>query len=238
MKYSLGKKTLTLALFLSFPVLASANENVVRKALQKVVPDASTVDIKKSKLANIYQVSKGLQVFYVTADGKHAITGNVIDLTTGENLTVSTVEKMRKSQYESLDVSSMIVYPAIGKAKRTLAIFSDIDCPYCRKMHAEIPELNEAGIEVRYLAYPRSGVGGKSYWKAVSVWCDKNPGQSMDDAMLMDKTGSKTCDNPVKKHMQLAQKFGVNGTPNIITDRGEMFPGYVPAKDLIKELGL
>lgn len=229
-------KLVLIALAISSPAQADIKD--VKKALMDAIPNAESAIIKKSSVEGLYQVSQGLQVFYVTADGKFAILGNVVNLKSGDNLTNLSVEKLRKDLYQSLDVSSMIVYPAKGKVKRTIAIFSDIDCPYCRKMHAEIPDLNEAGIEVRYLAYPRSGVGGKSYWKIVSAWCDKNPAEAMDEAMLAGISGDKKCKNPVKDHMLLAEKFGVNGTPNIITDQGEMFPGYLPAKKLIKRLGL
>ena len=229
-------KLTMLALAISFPV--QADINAVKKALTDAIPNAQSAVIKKSAIEGVYEVTQGLQVFYVTEDGKFAILGNVVDLKSGDNLTNLSVEKLRKTLYDSLDVASMIVYPAKGKVKRTIAIFSDIDCPYCRKMHAEIPSLNDAGIEVRYLAYPRSGVGGKSYWKAVSAWCDENPARAMDEAMLAGISGNKKCDNPVKDHMALVEKFGVNGTPNIITDKGEMFPGYLPANKLIKQLGL
>ncbi len=228
---------ISLLLFL-LSTTSLADVAAVKKSLEKAIPNSGKAVIENSKVKGLYQVSKGLQVFYVTEDGRYAMTGNLIDLDSGDNLTVLSVDKLRKDLYVKLDVSSMIVYPSTIKVKRTIAIFSDIDCPYCRKMHAEIPELNKAGIEVRYLAYPRSGIGGKSYWKAVSTWCAKNPAIAMDDAMLTGEIEDKKCENPVKKHMQLAQKFGVNGTPNIITDKGEMFPGYLPAKDLIKRLGL
>lgn len=216
----------------------AADIKAVRESLKKSINDYEKSIIQESVIKDLYQVSHGLQIFYVTSDGKYAFTGNLLDLTTGENITALSAAKLRQSLYKKLDVSSMIIYPATGKAKMSLVIFSDIDCPYCRKMHKEIPELNEAGIEVRYLAYPRSGVGGKSYWKAVSAWCAKNPAKAMDDAMLRDNNQDNKCENPVKKHMQLAKTFGVNGTPNIITDKGYLIPGYVPAKELIKKLGL
>jgi len=235
MKFSSFKVAL-LALAVSTPSFADIN--VVKQALKNSIPDSELAIVKKSNINGLYEVTQGLQVFYVTDDGKHAMIGNIIDLKSGNNLTLLAVDKLRKDRYDDLDVSSMIVYPAKGKAKRTIAIFSDIDCPYCRKMHLEIPALNEAGIEVRYLAYPRSGVGGKSYWKAVSAWCAKNPAEAMDEAMLTGEVESKKCKNPVQDHMKLVALFGVNGTPNIITDKGKMLPGYLPAKRLIKQLGL
>ena len=96
--------------------------------------------------------------------------------------------------------------------------------------------MNDAGITVRYMAYPRSGVNTPSYFKAVSAWCADDPAKAMDDAMAGKALPKKDCKNPVSMHMQQAQFFGVNGTPNLILDNGDMIPGYVPAKELIQLL--
>ncbi len=215
-----------------------AGEQTVRDTLKKIIPNSETAKVKESSIKGLYEVTQGLQVMYLTGDGKYALTGNMIDLNSGQNLTQLSQEKARKKLFDEIPVSSTIVYPAKGKVKRIIDIFSDIDCPYCRKMHMEIPTLNAAGIEVRYLAFPRSGVNTPSYVKAVSVWCADNPAKAMDEAMLTGKVSAKTCKNPIIEHMDLAQKFGVNGTPNIITDQGELFPGYLPAPKLIQALGL
>lgn len=231
------KKTSSVFLLLLLPLSqVVADDSKVREALKNMGINIAEVGLNKSSIDGLYEVSQGVRVFYITEDGKYLTIGNVIDLTTGENLTQLSQNKIRKELYDQIPLSSMIIYPAEGKTKRTIAIFTDIDCPYCRKMHLEIPALNTAGVEVRYLAYPRSGVGRASYVKMVSAWCAENPAEAMDQLMLTGKIAEQTCKNPVRDHLKLVQKFGVNGTPNIITDQGEMFPGYLPAKDLLKEL--
>lgn len=129
----------------------------------------------------------------------------------------------------------MIIFPA-KNAKHTITIFTDIDCGYCRKLHSEVSRYTDAGITVRYLFFPRSGPNTESYFKAVSVWCADDRNQALTDAKLNNKVINKTCENPIDKHMQLAQAFGVNGTPAIIADDGTMVPGFVPAKELVKHL--
>lgn len=209
----------------------------IEKKLQEIIPGAPPAKIKKSVIPDLYEVAVGSKILYMSADAKYVVSGNIIDLKTRENLTETAASKIRKVALAKIDVKSMIVYPADGKPKKVITIFSDIDCPYCRKMHKEIPELNASGIEVRYLAYPRAGVGSPSYNKAVSAWCADDPAKAMDDAMLYGKVNPKKCDNnSVVDHMKEAQFFGVNGTPNIVLESGELIPGYVPAKELLSML--
>jgi thiol:disulfide interchange protein DsbC len=122
--------------------------------------------------------------------------------------------------------------------KATISVFTDVDCGYCRKLHLEVPELNARGIEVRYLAFPRQGTTSPSFDKLVSAWCaaDRN------DAITRLKRGEtiprKSCANPVERQYVLGHQMGVEGTPAIIFEDGSLHPGYAPAADLAKLLGL
>ena len=223
------------------PIIQAENDtSAIQERLQTIIPnDAKNAEITATPVPGLYQIQIGMTVVYMSKDGKHLVNGNVIDLDTNKNLTKETQNKARKLALSNIAESSMIVYPAKegkDKAKHTITVFTDIDCPYCAKLHKEIPALNEAGVNVRYLAYPRSGMGSPSYFKAVSVWCAKDSVKAMDDAMVGLPPENKQCQNPVREHMIQAQIFEVNGTPNMILDSGELIPGYAPAKEIIKLL--
>lgn len=215
-------------------VVASTDQ--IMKRLSLLVADPQSAVIEKTAVPSLYQVSVEGQVIYMSEDGRYFFQGSLIDLKTRDNLTKLAKAKITKKLMSSADPKSMIRYPAVGKTKHVISVFSDIDCPYCAKLHKEIPALNAAGVEVRYLSFPRSGLNTPSYHKAVSVWCSATPGKTMDLAMARKSFETKTCENPIKTHMILAQKIGVNGTPNIVLESGEVLPGYVPAKELIKML--
>ncbi|KUJ74802.1 disulfide bond formation protein DsbC [Thiomicrospira sp. XS5] len=238
MKMGLSKmKPLSIGMtLLAFSGWVQADEAVIQKKLQQLIPGAPPADIQESQIPGLYQVSIGPKIVYMSADGQYLVSGHIVDLNTRENLTETAQNKARKTELDKLSADNMIVYPAKGEAKRTITVFTDIDCPYCRKLHKEIPALNEAGIEVRYMAYPRAGVGSPAYQKAVSVWCSDDSRQAMDEVMESGRVPAKTCSNPVQKNMKEAEAFGVSGTPNIVFDSGEMIPGYAPAGDLIKML--
>jgi len=101
-----------------------------------------------------------------------------------------------------------------------------------------VSDVVAAGVQVRYLAFPRAGVGSKSYDKYVSVWCSDDQQSSLTTAKAGGSVPSASCDNPVEESYKLGQQVGVRGTPTIVLDDGTVTPGYVPHKELLKRMGV
>jgi thiol:disulfide interchange protein DsbC len=221
---------------LSFNALADEAVAKIQQKLNQVIPSAPSAQITKSQVDGLYQVVLGPNVIYITADAQYLFNGNLIDLNTRDNLTEIAKDQARAQALAEIDAASMISFKAKGEEKRSITVFTDIDCPFCKKFHNEVDELNKNGITVRYLAFPRSGPNTPSYHKMVSVWCDKDPVKAMDDAKNGLDPKNQRCENPVQMHMMHAQQFGITGTPTMIVDDGSMIPGYVEAKELIPAL--
>ncbi len=200
------------------------------KAVFRSEPDMIT----ESAIPNLYQVMYGTEVVYVSADGKYFLAGDLIDLETRENLTEVSKYSLRKTAMSKQD-NKAVIFKAKNE-KHVIQVFTDIDCGYCRKLHREIPELNEKGITVEYLMFPRAGIGSPSYKKAVSMWCADDNLQSMTDAKENKPIEDKTCDNPIKAQYNLGQEIGVTGTPALVLDSGKLIPGYIPAAKLAQML--
>jgi len=229
---------LLVALSLSFPLLAAEKktaEEAITEAFAAVTPTRPN-SIRPSEIDGLYEVRVGSQVVYASADGQYVIQGDLIDLKNQVNLTEARRSKARTSVLEEVPDDSMIVYSPEGETKHAVTVFTDIDCGYCRKLHREMGKMNELGIEVRYLSYPRAGIGSASYEKAVSVWCADDRRKAMDNAKAGGEIVEKRCDSPVKKHIDMANKVGVKGTPAIFLENGRMLPGYMPAERLAKVL--
>ncbi len=224
-----------LVLALCNPVWAADEVTQVRNAVAKIVPGTAPDSIVKSSVPGFYEVVYGADIFYVSADGRYLLNGSVVDLKDGKNLSEVKRGQGRLKLISEIDDKSMIIYsPKVVKHRVT--VFTDIDCQYCRRLHQEMAELNGMGIEVRYLLFPRAGVGSKSYNKAVTVWCSANRQQALTDAKAGKNLPNKTCGNPVDKHMALVEKMGITGTPTMILEDGSMIPGYVPAARLLAAL--
>jgi thiol:disulfide interchange protein DsbC len=225
--------TASVSIFLTTTAMAGADSDIKKAhaAVQKMIPDIPLEAIQPSPLPGLFQVMVPPQMFYVSADGRYAFDGDMIDLQTGVNVSDALRGKMRAAAVNAQGEAAMIVYGP-KKPQHTVTVFTDIDCGYCRKLHNEMAKYNEAGIQVRYLAFPRAGVGSGSYQKAVSVWCSKDKADAMTRAKQGQAVKAEDCENPVAKQYALAQRLGIRGTPAIVTEQGQILPGYVPADRL------
>ncbi len=223
--------TCVLALLAVSPL--HAEEDALKSVLLKAFGRAPD-QIAPSAIDGLKEVIYGTDVYYVTPDGRYLVSGSMFDLSSQSNLTEQRLSGLRKAMLKDVDESSMIIYKAKGKQKHVITVFTDIDCVYCRKLHSGMAEMNKLGITVRYLAYPRAGIGSPSYDKAVSVWCAEERNKAMDDAKNNNKITPKKCDNsPVAKDFMLGQKLGVNSTPTILLEDGHLMPGYAPPDRLL-----
>ena len=188
-------------------------------------------EITESLIPNVYQLRQGTKVVYISADGKYFLKGDMIDADTRENLTEVAKRSVRKEMLHKQD-NKPIEFKAKDE-KHVLTVFTDIDCPYCVKLHREVPALNEKGITIKYLMFPRAGIGSASFKKTVSVWCADDNRQALTDAKDRKAVDDRTCENPVTAQYFLGQKVGVTGTPALITSSGRLIPGYMPAEKLL-----
>lgn len=202
-------------------------EAAVRASLSEARPDR----VRPSPVEGLYEVVIGPHVFYVSADGRHMLQGDLVDMASGRNLTQPEREAALRSAIEGVGEDNMLIFSP-DEPRHTITVFTDIDCGYCRKLHSEMVGYHAKGIRVRYLMFPRSGVNSPSYDKAVSVWCSEDRNDSLTRAKDGKDPAPKTCENPVQAHMALGQSIGVRGTPSIVLEDGRVVPGYVPADRL------
>jgi thiol:disulfide interchange protein DsbC len=178
----------------------------------------------------------GADILYVSADGKFALAGDLFDIASEDNLSEKRRRELRLALVNTVPETQMVIFGP-RTARHTVTVFTDIDCAYCRKLHAEISRYNQLGIRVRYLFYPREGPDSESWEKAVAVWCSPNRNDAMTRAKKGEKIGSPKCaSNPVAKDYELGRDVGLRGTPAIVMPDGDLLPGYVPPDMLLKRL--
>jgi thiol:disulfide interchange protein DsbC len=213
----------------------NADEAAIRQAMTKSMPSVKVDSVKPAVVKGLFEVVVGANIYYVSEDGKYLLQGRLVDVAARKDLTEEKLNVTRKLAIEKMGQANMIVFkPKI--TKYTVTIFTDIDCGYCRKLHSEIDQYLAQGITIQYLFFPRAGKGSDSYNKAVSVWCAEDRNAALTAAKKDQKLPEKTCTNPIDRHMQLAAEFDVKGTPMIISENGNVYPGYLPAKQLVEAL--
>ncbi|MCF1428378.1 MAG: bifunctional protein-disulfide isomerase/oxidoreductase DsbC [Shewanella sp.] len=193
------------------------------------------VELQPSPIAGMQQAITARGVFYISDDGSKLIHGNIYDMDSGmKNLTDAALAGPRKEMIKQFE-DKMLVYKAKNQ-KHVITVFTDITCGYCRKLHSEMKELNDAGITVRYLAFPRQGVPSANADNMRSVWCAADPLKAMTDAQNGKSVPVAKCDADIAGQYHLGSTLGVNGTPAIVLEDGTLIPGYQPVKSLLNML--
>jgi thiol:disulfide interchange protein DsbC len=212
---------------------APLTEKELANRIGKVLPGIEVGAVTRSPVDGLYEVALEGDVVYISADGRYVLKGDLLELDSRRNLSAEHRGQVRLKALKALPPETMIEF-APEDTRHVLYVYTDIDCGYCRKFHQQVMELNQAGIAVRYLAFPRAGVGSESFAKSISVWCAKDRQKALTDAKSGKPVSPAICDNAVERHYDLGQRMGVQGTPTLITDTGEELGGYVPAKQLVQ----
>lgn len=209
-----------------------ADEATVRQSINKFAPGIVPDKIVESPIPGLYEMTMGGRIFYISTDGRYLLQGNLLDLETREDLTEAKLSQVKKAALAKVSKDKMVVFAPTSGTKHVITVFTDIDCGYCRKLHQDMDDYLKEGFEIRYLFFPRAGVGSPSYDKSVSVWCAQDRKQAMTDAKAGKELPKAQCDNPVREHMHLGEMMGVTGTPSMVLEDGRLIPGFVPAKNL------
>ena len=238
-----GSSLASLSAYASSPnQSASSTEKknqALTKKLKSLLGEHATFNVEKYNDL-LYLVTTNGQLFFTTADGRYVFLDKVIDT----SLRVDLVEQVRKTQRKAMITTipreKLLTYPATNE-KNIITVFTDIDCPFCRKLHKEISTLNQQGVSVDYVMIPRGAKDSKAFTKTANVLCAGNAQQAMDSAMhsgsytLSDKA-TPQCNNSLVAQQQLAQQFNFMHTPTILLPSGEALPGYASTSDIIERL--
>lgn len=208
-------------------VVKSLQANLKASGIEETIISAVPTD-----MSDIYWVTAdGLPSFFTDKAGKHIIQGQIIAVGDDAPVDISgaLVARTAENALKAVDKKDMVIYPAKGVTKSVVYSFTDADCPYCTKLHEEMDEINALGIEVRYLAWPRSE---GSIPKMEAIWCSEDRKAAMDQAKMGANVQAPSCNSPVQSQMALGRSLGVNGTPAIFTESGQQIGGYLPAAQL------
>jgi thiol:disulfide interchange protein DsbC len=213
----------------------AASQAAIKAVIAQKFPDIQIDAVRPSPMKGIYEVVMGGDTAYVSADGKFLIAGDMYEIESRTNLTEAGRQKTRVEALAKLDEREMIVFKP-ATVKHTITVFTDVDCGYCRKLHSEISQLNDMGVQVRYLAYPRAGPGTEDWRKMEAVWCAKDRKNAITEAKAGREVKAPQCSTPVAKQFKLGEQMGVRGTPAIFTATGDYIGGYLTPGQMIKEL--
>lgn len=215
-------------LLIAIGASAATPDEVVRQAMRGLAPNVKIDAVQESTIPGFYEAVAGGEFVYVTKDGRYVIDGNAYDVANKRDLTANARAKVRKDALDKIGPDKRIVFapPAPLAPKHTVTVFTDVDCPFCRRFHQQIAAYNAKGIAVDYLFFPLSIHPGADK-KAEAVWCSQDRPNAFTAAMAGKDPGKATCANPVSELMHLAQSLGIGGTPTVLADDGTQIPSQI-----------
>lgn len=222
---------LALAATLMVAATAQANEPVIRKALGQQFPQAEISSIKKTPYSGLFEVYLDGQLVYVDAKAQYIFAGDVIDLKSRSNLTQARLNELQAVDWKTLPLANALK-TVKGSGARKLVVFSDVDCPYCRKFEAELAKVDN--ITVYTFLYPIEGLHPKAVQMSKQIWCAPDRNQAWNDYItggVVPKNDGQ-CANPVEATIALGSKLKISGTPTLIFANGQRVPGMVPSAQL------
>jgi thiol:disulfide interchange protein DsbC len=237
------KFKLTLMLLTSIQFAVAANDvATLEQALKKITSaNVKIIEVNDTPIASIKEVmvdgGRGSEILYISEDGKYIINGTLFDIENRVDLTDQKKSVIRKDTMAKFGPSEKINFLP-EKMDHHITVFTDIDCGYCRKLHAEMQEYNDLGIGVSYLFFPRAGLQSESFDKAVNVWCADDQQTAMTMAKAGEAVDPKVCDNPITSHYNAGLAVGVSGTPALVLEDGTLMPGYLPPAQLKQRLDM
>lgn len=187
-------------------------------------------------LQGIYEVViTGNQIIYTDENASYIMIGNLIDLEHQKNLTELRVSDLSKIDFKELPLDKAIK-EVRGNGQRVLAVFSDPDCPFCKKLEEEIAQIDN--ITIYTFLMPVPDLHPNAQKKAVQIWCQKDRTTAWTEWMRNGKEPAAVanCDNPVADTMKLGNKFGIDGTPTLVFPNGKTISGLMRKNDLEQEL--
>jgi len=220
-------------------VAANTPEARAIAAVRALNPNVSIDKVRAAPIPGFREAIVSGQVVYVSDDGRYLFLpgpqGALYDVTAKKDLSEQSLAAIRKDLLKTIPVSERIVF-APPNPKHTVAIFTDIECGYCRKFHSEIAEYNRQGIEVQYIAFPRMGLGSADHKKMIAVWCAPDRKKALTDAKGDRPVPARDCKNTISMQYDIGQRAGLSGTPMIIAEDGTTVGGYLPPKQLREAL--
>lgn len=205
----------------------------VRQRVEAALPGITLSSVAETPVNGLYEAIIDGSIYYVDASGQFLLEGSLIELQTRSNLTEARLGTLHMGLLTDLDDEQMLIFEPENPTGRSITVFTDISCGFCRRLHAEIDTLLDEGIAVKYLLFPRSGLGTAGHQALESVWCNENPTDAMTTAKAGGRVPTANCSNPIENHVALAHQVGLRGTPLIYVDNGERIPGYREAAQLV-----
>ncbi len=198
--------------------------------LRATYPNTIFKEVQPAPVAGLYEVMMGSNVAYTDKSGRYFIFGHLFDMKEQKDITAERQREAQKIPFPSqfLDNAIKIVK---GDGNRTVAVFSDPDCPYCKKLESELARLDN--VTIYLFIYPLETLHPEAKTTAIRIWCAPDKAKAWSEYVLAGKKPALTsCENPINDNVTLGASLGIAGTPTLIAVDGRVWPGFGSAEQI------
>jgi thiol:disulfide interchange protein DsbC len=201
-----------------------------------MIPDSQVTEIKLAPAKGLWQIdveAGGKQGSIYLDFSKKYITGQLIAVDAISKMAPPPPPPPSKIDFTKIPLKEgMLLGPR--NAKKKVVVFTDPDCPYCRRLHEEMKQVlaKRKDISFTIFLFPLD-MHKDAYKKVQAVLCEKSL-TLLDDAFAGKPLPEPKCSNEqVEKNKALAKSFNFNGTPMLVREDGTVLSGFRPADDLL-----
>ena len=211
---------------------AQPEQQIKTEIQKKLGANAKVKSVSPAPVSGLYEVLVGNDIFYTDASGKYLIQGEIIELATGKNITELRQADLNRIKWSDLSTANAIKNVR-GNGSRQLAVFSDPNCGYCKRLEKSLQQLDNVIIYTYLIPI----LSPDSAQKSKQIWCSSDPYKSYIDWMVngIAPSGKGECSTPLDKNMAFAKTYGITGTPTLFFTDGSRFPGAVQITDIEKK---
>ena len=217
---------------LSSSAQAQADQQIKTEIQKKLGTNAKVRSVTPAPVSGLYEVLVGNDIFYTDANAKYLIQGEIIELASGKNITEQRQADLNRIKWTDLNQANAFK-TVRGNGTRQLAIFSDPNCGYCKRLEKSLQQLDNVTIYTYLIPI----LSADSIQKAKQIWCSTDPNKTYMDWMIngVAPSGKTDCSNPLDKNLTFAKTYGITGTPTLFFTDGSRFPGAVQVTDIEKK---
>lgn len=187
--------------------------------------------VTKTSVSGIFEVRAGGNVYYTDAGAEHLFAGVILNTRTQKNLTEAANLELAAEEFRKLPVRDAITIVK-GTGKRSLVVFSDPNCPYCKQLEPELARLEN--VTIRLFLYPI--LGADSVAKSKAIWCAADQAKAWEDWMirgLRPPTQRADCGAvQVERNAGLGRRLKMSGTPALMFADGKVIAGAASTKEI------
>lgn len=224
-------KRITLATALLLSIHANASVDTVKANLSKLYPATTVTSVTASPISGIYELVLGKNIAYTDESAQFFVFGDIIRMKDQVNLTDPRRDELKKIDFKELPFEQAIKFKN-GKGERKLAVFSDPDCPFCKRLELELRKLDNVTVYV--FPMPLASLHPNARTISKKIWCSADRAAAWRSYLLdgVQPSSDGLCENPIDKVVALGKSLNFDGTPMSVLEDGTVVPGALSASEL------